>query len=170
MNQLVIRRLTQPDTTDFFNLRLESLQENPSSFLSSYEEEKQTGSIAFEKLLTSNDTKNVVLGAFLNNKLIGIIGVYQESAKKAAHKCQIWGFYVQSTYQRKGAGKKLLDAAITYARETLECLTVNLSVEASNIAAKKLYESYGFITWGVEPKTMRVEQKFYDEFHMSLML
>lgn len=45
--------------------------------------------------------------------------------------------------RRKGAGKKLMDAMVAYAREN-RAGAVSLEVRESNAAARNLYESYGF--------------------------
>lgn len=169
IDNLIIRRLTKNDVNDFFNLRIESLQECPSSFLSSYEEEKNAGSVLFENLLSSNDNKNVIFGAFIKDKMIGTIGLYQEKFLKATHKCNVWGMYVQAVYRRHAVGKQLLEMAITHAKEKLCCLIINLTVETNNVAAKNLYEAYGFEVWGTEVKAMRIDQCFYNEFHMALL-
>lgn len=168
-DNVIVRRLTKNDANDFFNLRLESLQECPSNFLSSYDEEKITGRSFFENLLASDDNKNVIFAAFIKNKMIGSIGIYQEKAIKAAHKCNVWGMYVQANYRKHAVGKQLLESAIHHAKEKMHCLIMNLSVETNNIAAKNLYETYGFKIWGTETKAMRIDQRFYDEFHMSLI-
>jgi ribosomal protein S18 acetylase RimI-like enzyme len=170
IDNLLIRRLNKNDVTDFFNLRLKSLQEYPSSYLSSHDEEKKAGSSFYENLLTSDDPKNVIFGAFIKNKMIGMIGIYQEKATKAAHKCNIWGMYVQADYRKHSVGKKLLETAIKHGNEKMHCLIVNLSVETNNIAAKNLYEAYSFKAWGKKAKAICVDQRFYDLFHMSLLL
>ncbi|MBC7742610.1 MAG: hypothetical protein H7061_10460 [Bdellovibrionaceae bacterium] len=43
---------------------------------------------------------------------------------------------------------------------------IQLSVEANNLAARKLYESRGFKCWGTEPKAMRMDGQYYDDCHM----
>lgn len=78
--------------------------------------------------------------------------------------------YVQADYRKHAVGKKILETAIKHGKEKMQCLIINLSVETTNIAAKKLYEAYGFKAWGTEAKAMRVDQKFHDLFHMSLLL
>lgn len=169
VDKIIVRRLMKKDVNNFFNLRLESLQKSPDSFLSSYEEEKNAGSAFFENILQSNDLKNVIFGAFFKDNLIGTVGVYQENAVKAAHKCNLWGMYVQAEYRNHGVGKLLLEMAIRHCKERLGCLSINLTVETNNLAAKNLYESFGFKVWGTEVKAMRINQMFYDEFHMSLL-
>lgn len=156
------------DFDNFFKLRLQSLQKNPSSFLSSYEEEEEAGGDFFEKILQSNNDKNVIFGAFANDNMIGMVGIYQESAIKAAHKSHLWGMYVESDYREQGVGKSLLEVAIKHAKENMKCLSVDLIVETTNIAAKNLYAACGFKIWGTETNAMRIGHKFYDKFHMSL--
>jgi RimJ/RimL family protein N-acetyltransferase len=39
-------------------------------------------------------------------------------------------------------------------------------VNAENVAAKRLYVSQGFQTFGLEPRAMQVNGRFYDEEHM----
>jgi RimJ/RimL family protein N-acetyltransferase len=39
-----------------------------------------------------------------------------------------------------------------------------------NAAAQALYRSLGFKSFGIEPRAMRVGDKFYDEEHMVLQL
>lgn len=167
-DNITIRKLTTNDLNHFFSLRLESLQESPSSFLSSYEEEKTRGSDFFEKMLNSDEIHSAIFGAFLEGKILGIAGIYRESAVKAVHKCNIWGVYVKPDYRNHGIGHQLIKAVITHAKDIMKCSIINITVETSNTTAKNLYEKLGFTVWGIEPQAMCVNQKFYDEFHMSL--
>lgn len=41
-----------------------------------------------------------------------------------------------------------------------------LQLEAGNSRAKELYESFGFQVWGTEPKAVRVDGVYYDDYHM----
>ena len=166
---LIFRRLVKEDLNDFFSLRLESLLDFPTAFLASYDEEKKLGASLYEKAL-NNNINNLVFGAFVEKKLIGFIGIYQEERQKTNHKSNIWGMYVQTDYRSQGIGKALLENAVTYAKNTMKSLIVNISVEATNISAKKLYESYGFKVWGTEPKAMQINGNFYTEFHMALII
>jgi len=170
IHNIIIRQLTINDINDCFNLRLKSLQESPNNFLASYEEEKKSGRPVFEKILGSDDTANIIFGAFAKDKIIGMIGIYQGNSIKVAHKCYLWGVYVQSNYRNKTIGKQLVEIAIKHVKEKTQCSSINLTVETNNIAAKKLYESYGFKIWGTEVKSMKIDKTFYDEFHMSLLL
>lgn len=169
LHNTLIRQLTIAEVDDVFHLRLESLVNSPSSFLTSYEEETSFGKARFEQVLRQKDIGNVIFGAFIENNLVGMLGLVQEKAIKARHKCRLWGMYVQPNYQTQGIGKRLLGQVIHHARQELQCPVINLTVETTNHAALKLYESCGFKTWGIEVKAMQIEGKFYDEAHMALV-
>ena len=165
-----IRRLTRHDLQSYFDLRLESLQNAPENFMTSYEEEKATGLMYFQKLLNAEATDNLIFGAFINDLLVGAIGLYQEAPLKAKHKSNIWGMYVKPAYRKHGIGKALLKQTIDYAKMPLNCSVLNITVEATNVSAKKLYESFGFKEWGNESKAMMMGGTYFDECHMSLMI
>ncbi|MBA2405416.1 MAG: GNAT family N-acetyltransferase [Bdellovibrionales bacterium] len=163
-----IRLLQASDTSDFFNHRLEGLKVISSAFGGSYEDEVKNGPDRYQTILEKQDHSNVILGAFTDGKLVGCVGLFQEVSTKARHKAVIWGMFVKSSAQGKGIGKKLMVSAITHAKTIKEIQLINLSAESTNQAAKGLYESMGFRTWGVEPKAIELEGKFYDEDHMIL--
>lgn len=165
-----IRKLTENDLNEYFHLRLEALKISPTNYLSSYEEEQKTGHQFYQDILQSHTSNNVIFGAYNNNKLIGVLGIYQETRIKTKHKCILWGFYVQPAFRNLGAGKILLTNAIDYVKTHLDCTAIHLTVEASNIIAKKIYESFGFTVWGVEPKAILVNGKYYNDCHMILLL
>ncbi len=47
---------------------------------------------------------------------------------------------------------------------------IKLGVNATNMAAKALYQSMGFERFGVEPDALNVDGRFYDEEHYMLRL
>ena len=47
---------------------------------------------------------------------------------------------------------------------------INLCVVSDNIKAKKLYKSFGFLTYGTEQKAMKIDNRYLDEYLMVLYL
>lgn len=170
INQFTVRRLTKSDLNDYFDLRLESLQNAPENFMTSFEEEKARGFEFYQKLLNEEAEDNLIFGAFVNDSLVGTIGLYQEAPFKAKHKSNIWGMYVKPAYRKHGIGKALLKQAVDYAKMSLKCSVLKITVESTNISAKKLYESFGFKEWGKESRAMMMSGIYYDECHMSLVM
>lgn len=78
--------------------------------------------------------------------------------------------YVKPTYRNRGVGKALLSDVIKYAKNEINSALINISVEETNTAAKKLYESFNFKIWGTEPQAIQVDEIFYNEHHMVLLI
>ncbi|AKJ68044.1 hypothetical protein PATSB16_19500 [Pandoraea thiooxydans] len=164
-----IRQLTPEDAASFRSLRLAALQETPTAFGSSYEEEKDFPlAVVQDRLAAGRD--HAVFGAFDNSQLIGVAGLGRESMRKLAHKGFIWGMYVAPQARGHGVGRALLQAAIARARANPDICYVNVSVNADNAGGMKLYESAGFVSYGREPEVLVVDGKFYDEVRMGLQL
>lgn len=162
------RRLQRKDSRSFFNLRLEALQKAPASYLSSYEDTFKGGEELFAPAFEEGQEENVVFGVFTGENLVGVTGIYQEAKSKLKHKCTIWGVYVQPDYRQQKLARKLMEMAIQHAKTNIQCAIVNLTVETKNLAAKKLYESLGFVVWGTELRAIQFDGIFCDEYHMSL--
>jgi ribosomal protein S18 acetylase RimI-like enzyme len=60
----------------------------------------------------------------------------------------------------------LMSAVLDVARENVEL--IQLSVVRENRPARRLYESVGFLEFGMEPKASKLGDKYYDETHMAL--
>ncbi len=166
---MIIRNITKEDVTTFWNLRLRALEEFPEAFSSSYEE-SSSNSIEQVASRISEEEDNYILGAFSDDTLVGMVGFIRENKKKLIHKSFIWGMYVVPEEQGKRIGRKLLEELIHRAKQLEGLSQVNLVVVSSNEAAKKLYQSLGFEIYGLERNAMKVEDTYYDEDLMVLIL
>jgi L-amino acid N-acyltransferase YncA len=68
-----------------------------------------------------------------------------------------------------GAGRALLEACLPAAADW-QVTDVALAVTVGNDAARHLYASAGFVSYGVEPRSLRVEDRFHDVEWMNLRL
>lgn len=78
--------------------------------------------------------------------------------------------YVSDEFRKQGVGKMLMETAIHRASEQEGVEQVLLTVNASNEPAKKLYQSLGFTTFGVDVRALKVGNTYYDEEMMVLAL
>ena len=164
-----VRELGPTDAAAFPVLRLQGLTECPSAFASSLQEEEQTPIDVVAERLRSTPG-GCVLGAFIESRLVGVVGIQQETPRKLAHKAFIWGMYVEPAARKRGVGSALVAAALQRASRISGVRQVNLGVNATNTAAISLYQSLGFNAFGLERGFMMLEGALHDELHMVCVL
>lgn len=113
---------------------------------------------------------SVIFGIEEGGKLAAVAGLRRVERFKRRHIALIWGVYVTPSARGKGLARALLEAAIATAR-TWEGLThVQLSASEKSTAARRLYESLGFVAFGVEPDAMRIGGELFKEIHFAMKL
>jgi ribosomal protein S18 acetylase RimI-like enzyme len=156
------RRLRLDDASSFRAIRLEALTVNPEAFGSTFQLEDKLDVAWFASRLENSH----VMGAFRDGELVGTAGFAIQQGPKNAHKGRLWGMYVRPSSRKLGIGRLLLTAVLDVARENVEL--VQLSVVKENRPARKLYDSLGFLEFGMEPKASKLGDQYYDEAHMAL--
>jgi ribosomal protein S18 acetylase RimI-like enzyme len=164
-----VRILTSADAVAFRELRLRALKEHPEAFTSSYEEDVRKPLSATEQRLAP-ESGSVFWGAFVDDAMRGMIGMTREPRAKNQHKGDIVAMYVAPELGRRGLARALLHAAVDYARSEGGLEQLVLTVTRTNQAAAKLYKSAGFVTFGLEPRAIKVAGEYFDKEHMILFL
>ncbi len=169
LNSVCIRQLKPSDHRLFYELRMTALETNPESFGATPEEFAAQSLEERQRQLNGGDN-SFVLGAFLDEKLVGLLGFFRRKGEKLKHKGVIWGVYVLPEARRKGLARALLTEALQKCRplEGLEALL--LTVVSSNHSARALYESMGFATYGQEHAALKIGGNPVDEDLMELVL
>ena len=169
MTTTLVRSLGPADVAQFRALRLRALREEPTAFASAPEDEAElpVETIAARLQETANQ---VTFGAFEGGSLTGLSGLLRERRRKLAHKAWIVGFYVAPESRRRGLGRLLLERTLAHSRSMPGLRQVNLGVNADNIAARALYESVGFVAFGLERGFMLVGGVPQDEISMTCVL
>lgn len=161
-----IRRLDSSDAAACQALRLRALQECPAEFSSSYEEERDMPLPRVAERLAPGP-EHAVFGAFDDGTLVGTVGLNRLRQRKLAHKAGIWGVYVAPEYRRRGIARRLMARALEHAASMPGLLTVTLGANAANAASVALYETLGFMPFGVERGFAFVDGVLHDEIHMA---
>ncbi|MFG3098932.1 GNAT family N-acetyltransferase [Streptomyces sp. NPDC048182] len=85
------------------------------------------------------------------------------------HVRQIRGLAVSDTARGRGVGRALVRAAVAEARR-LGARRITLRVLGHNTAARKLYESEGFVVEGVQPEEFHLAGEYVDDVLMGQRL
>lgn len=166
-----VKRLAAEHADEYRRLRLQGLKEVPPAFAESPEEFTKLAHGDIAATLEDPAGRRHVFGAFTDaGELVGIVGVTRDALEKMSHKGYVWGMYVAPGHQGQGIAKQLLEAAITHARTISGLEQLRLIVGEANVGARRLYESVGFKSYGLEPRELKTDGKYYDSVHMWLPL
>ena len=164
-----IRPLVEADASALQALRAAALLDSPTAFGASPSEDfSRSIEETRERITAAGD--RVILGAFSGDTLIGMVGIAREHSIKHAHKAGLWGMYVAPSHRGSGAGKRLVNEALKFSANLSGVRQVNLYVNATNAIAIALYESLGFVTFGVEHDGLMVDGVAHDELLMVRIL
>lgn len=163
-----IRRLLPSDAAAHQALRLRALREHPEAFTSSFEEESLKPLASSQQRLEPT-SPTCFWGAFVDATLVGQLGLERELRTKGRHKALVLGLYVAPEHARQGIARALLKTLLAAARASeLELLV--LTVTRGNQAAESLYRDAGFVSYGVEPGAIKVNNQRFDKNHLFLQL
>jgi ribosomal protein S18 acetylase RimI-like enzyme len=160
----VVRKLSSQEADTFRSIRLESLQQNPEAFGSTFEKELNEPRVHFLERFN----RNALFGGFVSGKLMAIVGFYPLEGPKLSHKGVLWGMYVRPESRGSGLATALVESLIEYAREHVE--QIQLTVVASNPRALRFYRRMGFSEYGLEKNALKYNGVYSDEILMVRFL
>ena len=159
----VVRRLTREDAESFRALRLEGFRLQEREFRFSPDDEL----VNPLDMVRSRLKTDFVVGAFAENKLVGIGGLSRQVGSKLSHRALLWGMYVKADHRGSGVSDMLMQALIDFAeRSGLE--SVILTVVSDNVPANRFYGRWGFTAYGLDRAAVKLPDGSYvDEALMA---
>ena len=159
-----LRMLGPEDAGAFRALRLEALERHPCAFAAAHDEESGHSAADVAERLA----RQVVFGGFVDGALVGVAGFATPALAKKMHKGVLWGVYVGAPRRGRGLGCALVARVIEHARERVAQL--HATVVTGNAVARGLYRDLGFVPYGLEPRALKVGERYFDQELMVLML
>jgi ribosomal protein S18 acetylase RimI-like enzyme len=169
LKRMEIRPLDENNAARYREVRLKALQEEPLAFGKAPDEFEAISVEAMAARLREM-APDFTLGAFEGADLIGTATFMREKGQRAKHKGRIYGVYVSASERGKGVGKKLIAALLKKAGEDPSLEQILLAVATGQEPACHLYRTFGFKTFGTEPRALKVGSEYVDEEHMILRL
>lgn len=102
-------------------------------------------------------------------RIIGQITVSSTYKAKMRH-IGVIGISIRKEYWRQGIGRRLMEKAIAWAKESQVILKLNLNVLVSNTAAVALYQDVGFEIEGRLRRDMYLNGEFTDAYQMGMLI
>ena len=151
-----IRLLTPNEAALFRDIRLRALREEPTAFTSSLEEFSHQTLDKIAARFRGDPSEQFMLGAFQDGQLVGLCGFYREAMLKQRHKGNIISMYVAPEARGQGISRTLMNEAIHRVRQIDGVEQLMLGVMTTQTAARKLYESLGFVVFGRESRAVKI--------------
>lgn len=164
MSGVTIRLLVADDALQLRKLRLFALKESPLAFTESYEELAQLSESDYVQRIRNSFT----FGAFADGEMVGSMAYFIRPHHKQRHQGVVVGVYVMPEWRGHGIAGSLMQALIVHAKERLEMMVLQVAIE--NFAARHTYLNAGFQSYGVEPRALKMGDRYVDEEHMWLDL
>ena len=157
--ETIYRVLTTNDVEDYKSIRLELLEENPTSFGSDHLEESQFDQERWIARL--NNPNATTIGAYINNEIVGICVLVGNPRRKMKHKSTLNSMYVKASFRKQGIAKGIFNKAYEILKEK-NVEYMNLSVMSDNLPAIVAYLKEGFVEEGRESKAIKDNDTYYD--------
>src|SRR5690348_12171382 len=160
MNATDIRQLDAEDAVAYQGVFLGALQSAPTAFAADYAEESARTS----DQIAERFRREVIFGAFVDGRLSAIATFLQQTSPKRRHVGMIWNMYVSEERRGTGLAAMLFKYVLEAASEQVD--QVELYVAVDNPRGTAFYRKFGFESYGVMPRALRVQGADVDALMM----
>ena len=147
-------------------LMLEAYALSADAFTSSVQERIDKSDAWWIQRIADPNAQSLTFGAIEGGELVGSARLEFYEPLKNRHKAHLTAVYVKPAWRGKKLGRALVKLVLQQAAQRPGIALVNLSVTEGNIAAQSLYQTEGFIIYGVEPMAIRGAKGFLSKVLM----
>lgn len=164
--ELVYRRAQRSDAAallDYLKViggESDNLTFGPEGFPATVEQE--------ESFLAGMQEDSLMLIALDDGQIVGSASVSRLGRARFAHRWSL-AVSVRKSHWGMGIGSGLMTRLIAYAK-TQGAEVIELEVRSDNSRAKRLYQKFGFETFGTYRKFFKIDGRHYDADYMNLYL
>jgi ribosomal protein S18 acetylase RimI-like enzyme len=157
VNEIEIVRLNPAAWPDYKALRLEALYTEPQAFGSTYADNLKHPDSFWQKRLESAviGHDNWLLFARVQDRLVGMVGAFVQDGEHVVH---IISMYVTPNFRGRGIARALMSAILSEISQNETLKTAQLTVNADQQAAIRVYERAGF-------RLLRTEKELMGDGH-----
>jgi len=136
------KQATERDWQLYKSIRLETLEQEPQVFSSTYKDALNYPDSKWKELL--NDNQSVYLLVLEEPNVIGVGRITFNDPDESINVAVLGGIYINIAHRKCGMGRKLIEHLITIAKQRKNTKTVKLDVKNTQLAAINLYTKLGF--------------------------
>lgn len=111
---------------------------------------------------------NLLLVAETEDQIVGYIAAQRGKLQRIKHTAYIV-VGIRASHQNQGIGTRFFQQLDHWAKDHA-VTRLELTVMCPNLAAKHLYEKYGFEIEGIKKRSMLVDGSYVDEYYMAKLL
>jgi len=166
-----IRQAVPDDSARLRELRIEALSDSPVAFSADLEAARAEPVESWSERLGGYESGNLglICAAEVQDRLVGMCGLYCGDRPKTRHSGMIWGIYVSPGWRGLRIAEYLIQECLAWGQDH-GVVVAKLGVNTSNIPAIRCYTRCGFSVYGIEPKAIYYEGVYYDELLMAVIL
>ena len=157
---ITIREALPSDAVQLRELRLQGLQDSPTSFSADYEVNFNQPMSHWEERLKFNEYGTLFFAEHAGS-LIGMTGIRKRESPKTRHSADIFSVYVQPEWRGLHIAERFIETCVDWAKAH-EVNILKLGVMTINTSAVRCYERCGFKVYGTEPRDIFYEGNYYD--------
>ena len=153
-------------------LRLRALREHPDAFMETPEAFEARSVESINERMKESETRGgfTLVAEIPERGLVGTASLGIGFTPKDSHRGLVWGVYVAPEARGLGIARLLMKEVIERASCNPTLRNIHLSVVRSNNQALSLYESLGFMRYGVDVDALYVNGEYLSEVLMAMDL